>query len=66
MWNETSLSTSRAQDKLSLHELAWDEAMKIRFALRHFNAAPDGTVDYTNTTDHNGLRIELSLGGDTH
>lgn len=54
------------KDKLGLHELAWDEAMKIRFALRHFNAAPDGTVDYTNTTDHGGLRIELALGGETH
>lgn len=51
------------KEKLSLHQLAWDEAMKIRFALRHFNAAPDGTVDYTNTTDHDGLRIELALGG---
>ncbi|WP_261812284.1 hypothetical protein [Microbacterium aurugineum] len=38
--------------------------MKIRFALRHFNAAPDGSVDHTNTADHDGLRIGLELGGE--
>jgi type III restriction enzyme len=52
------------KDKLSVHQLYWDEAMKIRFALRHFNADPVGAIDYTNTTDHDGLRIELDLGGE--
>lgn len=50
------------KDKLSLHELAWDEAMRIRFALRHFQAAPVGPVDYTNTTDHDGFRVAAHPG----
>lgn len=51
------------KDKLSLHQLAWDEAMRIRFAAKHFDAAPHGAVDYTNTTDHDGFRIEMEIGG---
>lgn len=51
------------KDKLSLHQLAWEEAMRIRFAAKHFDAAPAGVVDYTNTTDHDGFRIEMELGG---
>ena len=51
------------KDKLSLHQLAWEEAMRIRFAAKHFDAAPNGPVDYTNTTDHDGVRIEMEIGG---
>lgn len=42
---------------LNLDDLEWDEAMRIRFAKKHFEAAPDGMVDYINTTDTAGLRI---------
>lgn len=44
----------------NLDDLDWDEAMRIRFAHRHFAAAPEGTVDYQHTTDHDGLRLEDS------
>lgn len=43
---------------LNLNDLDWDEAMRIRFAYRHFEAAPAGKVDYEFTTDQAGLRIE--------
>lgn len=39
----------------NLDDLDWDEAMRIRFAKRHFDAAPDEPVDYNYTTDHHGL-----------
>jgi type III restriction enzyme len=47
---------------LCLHQLAWEEAMRTRYAAGHFNAAPHGPVDYTNTTDHAGIRIEMEIG----
>lgn len=45
------------KNTLNLNDLEWDEAMRIRFATRHFDAAPNGTVDYLSTTDRDGLRI---------
>lgn len=42
---------------LKLRDLEWDEAMRIRFAKRHFAAWPDLPVDFANTTDQAGLRI---------
>ncbi len=45
------------KDTLNLADLEWDEAMRIRFATRHFAAAPNGAVDFTNTTDKAGIRI---------
>lgn len=35
--------------------------MRIRFAKRHFAAAPAGAVDYIHTTDRDGLRIDVDL-----
>lgn len=45
------------KDTLNLNDLAWDEAMRIRFASKHFLAAQNGAVDFTNTTAHAGIRI---------
>ncbi len=45
---------------LILDDLEWDEAMRIRFAKKHFEAAPAGDVNYINTTDTDGLRIIVS------
>lgn len=42
---------------LNLSDLEWDEAMRIRFAERHFEIAPNGVVDFNYTTDKDGLRI---------
>ncbi|WP_176158884.1 DEAD/DEAH box helicase family protein [Burkholderia multivorans] len=42
---------------LNLHDLEWDEALRIKFAKAHFQAAPNGGVDFTHTTDKDGLRI---------
>jgi len=50
------------KDKPSLADLEWDEAMRIRFAIQHFAAAPCGPVDFTYTTDIEGLR--LTNGGE--
>jgi type III restriction enzyme len=44
---------------LNLDDLDWDEAMRIRFAARHFAAAPAGPVDYNFTTDQHGLHVSL-------
>ena len=49
------------KDTLNLDDLDWDEAMRIRFAGRHFSAAPNGPVDYRHVTDHSGLLIQLAL-----
>lgn len=48
----------------NLDDLDWDEAMRIRFAKRHFDAAPIGPVDYTYTTDKDGLLIDDKADGD--
>lgn len=45
------------KDTRNLDDLDWDEAMRIRFAERHFDAAPIGPVDYNYTTDKHGLLI---------
>lgn len=45
------------KDTRNLDDLDWDEAMRIRFAKRHFDAAPIGPVDYEYTTDTHGLLI---------
>jgi type III restriction enzyme len=45
------------KDTRNLDDLDWDEAMRIRFARRHFAAAPIGPVDYEYTTDRDGIRI---------
>ncbi|GAB3608348.1 hypothetical protein GCM10027414_04730 [Humibacter ginsengiterrae] len=42
---------------LDLDDLEWAEAMRIRFAGKHFDAAPVGPVDYQSTTDKQGLTI---------
>jgi type III restriction enzyme len=47
------------KDTLNLDDLDWDEAMRIRFAQRHFDAAPAGRVDFAHTTGHNGLRVNI-------
>ncbi|WP_201296812.1 hypothetical protein [Nocardiopsis sp. FR26] len=41
----------------NLADLEWDEAMRIRFAKRHFAAGPGGAVDYGHTTDKAGLKV---------
>lgn len=41
----------------NLDDLDWDEAMRIRFAREHFDAAPNDPVDYGYTTDKHGLLI---------
>ena len=46
------------KDTLNLDDLDWDEAMRIRFARRHFAVAPAGKVDYYFTTSAAGLRID--------
>lgn len=45
------------KDTRNLADLDWDEAMRIRFAERHFDAVPTGMVDYNHTTDETGLLI---------
>lgn len=42
---------------LNLDDLEWDEAMRIRFAKKHFEVAPNGDVDFNHTTEKDGLRI---------
>ena len=42
---------------LNLDDLDWDEAMRIRFAKKHFDVASNGAVDFNHTTDKDGLRI---------
>lgn len=44
---------------LNLNDLHWDEAMRIRFARRHFEVAPAGKVDYQFTTAAAGLRVNV-------
>lgn len=51
------------KDTRNLDDLDWDEAMRIRFAKRHFDAAPVGVVDYQHTTDKHGLLIP-DISGD--
>jgi type III restriction enzyme len=43
---------------LNLDDLDWDEAMRIRFAHRHFAVAPAGKVNYYFTTSGAGLRVD--------
>lgn len=50
------------KDTRNLDDLDWDEAMRIRFAKHHFNAAPLGAVNYNHTTDKAGLLIGTSPG----
>lgn len=45
------------KDTLNLDDLEWDEAMRIRFAAKHFAVAPSGVVDFINTTTKAGIRI---------
>lgn len=49
---------------LNLDDLHWDEAMRIRFARRHFEVAPSGPVDYQFTTAEAGMRIAVEWGGE--
>lgn len=42
----------------NLDDLEWEEALRIRFAKRHFDAAPLGEVNFEHTTDQDGLLIE--------
>ncbi|MBO2466000.1 restriction endonuclease [Actinomadura violacea] len=41
----------------NLADLEWDEAMRIRFARRHFAVGPEGAISYEHTTDTHGLLI---------
>lgn len=50
------------KDTRNLKNLDWDEVMRIKFANRHFDAAPIGPVDYNYTTDEAGLLIRDSRG----
>lgn len=50
----------------NLTDLDWDEAMRIRFAERHFAVAPKGEVDFTHTTDRDGLLVSSAGAGDEH
>lgn len=50
------------KDTRNLDDLGWDEAMRIRFAERHFDAAPRGVVDYNFTTDKRGVLVGESEG----
>jgi type III restriction enzyme len=45
------------KDTLNLDDLEWDEAMRIRFAIKHFAAAPRGVVDFNHTTAKAGIRV---------
>ncbi|KZC23910.1 hypothetical protein RHOFW104T7_11615 [Rhodanobacter thiooxydans] len=45
------------KDTLNLDDLEWDEAMRIRFATRHFAVAPCGVVDFTHTMTNAGIRV---------
>ncbi len=42
---------------LNLADLEWDEAMRIRFATKHFAAAPQGVMDFNYTTAKAGIRV---------
>ncbi len=48
---------------LNLDDLHWDEAMRIRFARRHFQVAPAGRVDYQFTAAEAGLRFGVEWEG---
>lgn len=50
------------KDTRNLDNLDWGEAMRIRFAHRHFDAAPIRPVNYNYTTDTAGLLIGPALG----
>ena len=50
------------KDTRNLDDLGWDEAMRIRFAERHFDAAPRGVVDYNFTADKRGVLVGESEG----
>lgn len=50
------------KDTRNLKDLDWDEAMRIEFANRHFDAAPLGPVDYNHTTDEAGLLVSETEG----
>ncbi|MGE9809567.1 DEAD/DEAH box helicase family protein [Janibacter sp. G1551] len=50
------------KDARNLDDLDWAEAMRIRFAEHHFDAAPIGPVDYNYTTDKHGLLIGGTAG----
>lgn len=49
------------KDTLNLDDLDWGEAMRIRFAAKHFASAPSGAVNYLHTTDVDGLRVNHSV-----
>ena len=49
---------------LNLDDLHWDEAMRIRFARKHFEVVPAGRVDYQFTTAAAGLRVGVVWNGD--
>ncbi len=42
---------------LDLRQLPDDQALRIRFATRHFGAAPNPPVNFDHTTDKDGLRL---------
>jgi type III restriction enzyme len=52
------------KDTLNLDDLDWDEAMRIRFATRHFASAPNGPVDYGRATDTSGLNTRTEATGE--
>lgn len=54
VWNDEGVErlylVRETKDTLNLDDLEWEEALRIRFARKHFDAAPLGKVDYLNTT----------------
>jgi type III restriction enzyme len=55
--NEHLYLVRETKATLNLDDLEWDEAMRIRFARRHFCAAPSGAVDFQFTSDKEGIRV---------
>lgn len=61
VWEEDGVErlylVRETKDTLNLEDLEWDEALKIEFAESHFDAAPNGAVDYKHTTPKAGVRV---------
>jgi len=65
VWNANSAEqvyvVRETKDTLDLNDLEWDEAYRIRFAKKHFEAAPGGPVDYLHTTVAAGVRVQNTM-----
>ena len=64
VWNEDGIErlylVRETKSTLNLDDLEWDEALRIRFAKKHFDAAPHGKVDYLNTTG-TAVRVQKDI-----